>query len=63
MPKDETEDPGNNSGSDLDIGDGNKRAKSLKKIEEEKDEFTKDFNNTTPAVRKYTSRRMKNFDD
>ena len=50
---DREDDTGSNRGSqsDLDIGftrKPNKRAKSIKMIEAEKDEFTKNFNNLQP---------------
>ena len=64
----------NASASDVDIGvaggatkgkDGKtKRRVSLRKIQDEQDEFTKNFNNIDKMPeRQYTSRRMKNYDD
>ena len=63
---DDTEDKGD-SGSDLGFGQnaksGPKRTKSIAKIQEEQDEFTRNHNNLQPTSRKYISRRTKNYDD
>jgi hypothetical protein len=40
-----------------------KRTKSIKQVEEEQDDFTKNFNNRDEQSHRYTSRREKNYED
>ena len=40
-----------------------KRTKSIKQVQEEQDDFTKNFNNRDEQSHRYTSRREKDYED